>query len=144
MDNIHRVGHYPAWHAIITLEQHTLSIHHRPLTTYMISLCRAWHAIISLGMQTLSGNVGRFIPSSPFESKHDRTTSGVAYYHRPMTEHIIGPRRELHAHMFLGLQTRSKDVRRGMPLSPSCSTNVWTTSGMTCHHRPWGCVVQEI
>ena len=42
----------------------------------------------------------------------------MAYYHRPMNEHMSGPRRELHAHMALGQHTWSNDVERGMPLSP--------------------------
>ena len=73
---------------------------------------------ISLGKHTPLGNVGRGIPSAPLESIHDRTKLGVAYYHHPMTEHMIGPCRALHALMALGQHMRSNDVERCVPLSP--------------------------
>ena len=111
--------------------------HHRPLTAYMIGICRAWHVIISLEKHTPSGNVGHCIPSSPLESIHDRTTSRVAYYHHPITEHMIGPRRAFNANMSLGQHKCSDDVGHGMPSSTFGSTRGWTTLSVKCNLRPW-------
>ena len=92
---------------------------------------------ISLGKHTPLGNAGRGIPSTPLESIHDPMKSGVAYYHRPMTEHMIRPRRALHAHMALGRQTWPNNVRRDMPSPPLDNSNGRTTSGVESHHRLW-------
>ena len=132
----------------------TVECHHHPLMAYIVRLCRVWHAIISLGKHTPSGNVGCGIPSTPLEIIHGRTTLGVAYYHRPMSEHVIGLRRALHVHMALSIthgrmtsgvachylhvqHTRSDKVRNDMLSSPLGTTHGRTTLGVACHHRCW-------
>ena len=91
-----------AWHDITALGQHTRSdyvgrgmksppldntqgrmlsgvtCHHRLSTTHTFGLCRAWHDFTAFGHHTLSNNVGRGMTSSPLDSTHSRTTSGVA------------------------------------------------------------------
>ena len=82
-----------------------------------IGQCWAWHAIIDLGKHIWSDNVRHGILLSPLDITHDRTTLGVACYHRPLTTHIIELRRFMHEIMALGQNTRSDDIGRGMLLS---------------------------
>ena len=88
-------------------------------------------------------NVGRGITSPPLVSTHNRMTSGVACHHCHWTAHTVERRRAWHAIIALGSQTRSNDVRRGMPSSPLGSTNGRTTSGMACHHLLWAAKTVE-
>ena len=68
-----------AWHPIITFGlAHTIGRH------------RDWHAIISLGRQTRLNDFRRGMPSSRLGSTHSRTTSGVAWHHRPWPARIVG------------------------------------------------------
>ena len=91
-----------AWHDIVAFGQHTWSdnvgrgmpssplgsthgrttsgvaCHHSPWTTNTVERRQALHAITAFGQHTRSYNVGRGMPSSPFDGKHSRTTSGVA------------------------------------------------------------------
>ena len=55
-----------------------MACHHRLWAAQMVERRRAWHAIIALGRQTRSNYVRRDMPSPPFDSMHDRTTSGIA------------------------------------------------------------------
>ena len=97
---------------------------------------RAWHDIASFGQHTRS-NVRRDMPSLLLDSTHGRTMSGVAYYHCLWAAHTVERRWAWHVIIAIGWQTRSNDVRRGMPSSPLGSTNGQTTSGVACHHRLW-------
>ena len=54
-----------------------------PWEAHTVGQCRVWQHIFTV------------------ESIHDQWTSGVAYYHSPISEHMIGPRRALHDHMAL-------------------------------------------
>ena len=143
-----------AWLDDITaLGHHTQSAtsgvarHHRPSTTHTVGNFgrgmtsppldsthgrqrRAWHDITTLGLHTRLDNVGRGMPSSPLDSTHDRTTSGVACNHRLWVAHTVERRRAWHAIIALGRQTRSNNVRRGMPSPPLDSIHDRTTSGM--------------
>ena len=113
-----------------------MACHHSPLMANTVERRRAWHAIISFGQHTRSNDVGRGMPSSPLDSTHGRTTSGVAFHHGPLTTHTVKRRRAWHAIIALGRQTRSNNVRRDMPSLPLGSTEGRTTSGVACHHRP--------
>ena len=75
------------------------------------------------------------MPSSPLGSTHGRTTSGVACHHRLWAAQTVERCRAWHAIIALGRQTRSNDVRRGMPSLPLGSTEGWTASGIACHHH---------
>ena len=66
-----------AWHAIIAFE-----------LADPVGKRQAWHAIIALGRETRSNDVGRGMPSSPLGRTHGRTTSGVAFHHRPWMENM--------------------------------------------------------
>ena len=94
------------------------------------------------------------MPSSPLDTTHGQTTSGVACHHRLWEAQIDERRRAWHANITFGQHTRSNDVGRGIPASPLDST--WskdvgrgitsppldsahgrTTSSAICHHRLW-------
>ena len=47
------------------------------------------NAIIALGMHIRWDDVSHGMPSFPLEGIHNRTTLGVAYYHRPLIAHSI-------------------------------------------------------
>ena len=64
------------------------------------------------------------MPSSPLGSTHGRTKLGVACHHRLWAAHTVERRRAWHAIIALGRQTRSNDVWRGMPSSPSRAQTV--------------------
>ena len=114
-----------------------VAYHHRLWAAQTVEGRRAWHAIISLGQHTWSDGVERGMPSSLLCSTHGRTTSGVACHHRLRVAHTIERRRAWHAITAFGQHTRSNDVGRGMPTSPLGSTHGRTTSGVACHHHPW-------
>ena len=132
---------------------------------------RAWQAITALGQHIRLNAFGCGMPSSPFGSTHSRTTSGVACHHHLWAAqmvkrrqawnaiiafrlaHTVGRRRAWHAIVALGRQTRSNDVRRGMPSSPLAvraveivgrgmsswhldTTHDRTKSVVACHHSP--------
>ena len=73
--------------------------------------------------------------SPPLDSTHGRTTSGVACHHSLWIAHTVERRQAWHAIIALGRQTRSNDVRRGMPSSPLGSQEGQTASSVACHHR---------
>ena len=89
------------------------------------------------GRQTRSNDVRRDMPSPPLDSRHGRTTSGRACYHRLWTAHTVKRRRAWHDITSFGQHTRSNDVGRDMPSPPLDSTLGRTTSGLACHHRRW-------
>ena len=67
----------PAWplggtHGWMTLG---MGCHHRLFTTYMVGRDRACYAIIAIGKHKWSDDVGRDMPSLPFDNTHDGTTS---------------------------------------------------------------------
>ena len=102
-----------AWHDITALGLHTRSdnvgrgmpssplgstndrtksgvaCHHRLWVAQMVERRRAWHDITALGLHTRLDNVGRGMPSSPLDSTHDRTTSGVACHHRLLVAQMV-------------------------------------------------------
>uniref|UniRef100_A0A494G8I0 Uncharacterized protein n=1 Tax=Solanum lycopersicum TaxID=4081 RepID=A0A494G8I0_SOLLC len=61
----------------------------------------------------------------------------MAHYHLPITEHMIGQRKALHANMALGKHTRSNDVGHSIQSYPLGSTHREMMSDMTCHLFPW-------
>ena len=77
------------------------------------------------------------MPSLSLESIHGWTTSGLACYHLPWTEHTIQQRRTRHARMDLGQLTRSDDIWHCIPSSPLRITDGRTMLGVTCHYFYW-------
>ena len=75
--------------------------------------------------------------SLPSDTTHGRTMSGVECHHSHWVAHTVERRRAWHAIISLGRQTRSNNVRRGMPSPPLDSIHDRTTSGMACHHHLW-------
>ena len=84
----------------------------------MVERRQAWDDISALGLHTWLDNVGRSMPSSPLDSTHDRTTSGVACNHRLWVAQMVERRRAWQDITALGLHTRSDNVKRDMPLPP--------------------------
>ena len=134
----HTVEQRRAWHVIIAFGQHTQSndvrrfipsspldgkhglttsgvaCNHRLWAAQTVERRRAWHAIIALGQHRRSDGVGCGIPSSPLDSTHSQTTSGVACHHRLWGAHRIERCWALHAIIAFGQHTRSDDVGHGM------------------------------
>ena len=67
----------------------SVTCHNVPLTAHTVGLRRACQAIIALGMHIRWNDVSHGMPSFPLEGIHNRTTLGVAYYHRPLIAHSI-------------------------------------------------------
>ena len=111
--------------------------HHRLWAAHTVERRRTWHAIIAFGQHTWWDRVGSGISSSPLNSTHSRTTSGVACHHRLWATHTVERRRAWHAVIAFGPHTRSDDVGGGMPSLPMGSTHGQTTSVVACHHRLW-------
>ena len=65
---------------------------------------------MALGLQTWSNDVSPDMPSPPFDSTHDRTTSGVAYNYRLKAAQTIKQRQAWHDITALGLHARSDYV----------------------------------
>ena len=93
--------------------------------------------ITALAQHTQSDDVGQGMTSSPLDSTHGRTTSGVACHHRLWTAHTVERRWAWNNITAFGQHTRSKNVGRDMPSPPFDSTFRQTTSGVECHHRRW-------
>ncbi|TMW98648.1 hypothetical protein EJD97_003690 [Solanum chilense] len=121
--------------------------HHCPWTTYTVEVGRAWHAImveqgwawhaiITLRQHTRSDDVGRAMPSSPLGSTHGHTMSGETCHHCLWTAQMIVPHQAWQTIIVVGLHTRSKDVERGILLSPLGSIHGRTMSGVKSHHCP--------
>ena len=70
--------------------------------------------------------------SSPLESTHGRSMSGVASHTRPWKAYTIRRCWAWHAIIALGQHTRSDDVGRGMPSSPLGSTYGRTALAVAC------------
>ena len=89
-----------------------VACHHR-LWAHTVERRRAWHAIFAFLQHTRSNDVGRGMPSSPFDSIDGRPSSGVACHHSPWTAQTVGRRRTcLHT-----------TVGRGLPASVvACAT----------------------
>ena len=111
--------------------------YNRPWATHTVGQRRELNVIIALALYTWSGYIGCDILSSTLKRIHDQTMSIMAYYHLPMTEHMIGQRSALHANMALGKHTRSNDVGHSIPSFPLGSTRRQMMSDMTCHLCPW-------
>ena len=77
------------------------------------------------------------MPSFPLGNINGPTTSGVTCYHLPLKEYTIGRCPAPHIIIALRHHTRSKDVGRGMPACPLCSSHGLMTSDVECHHRLW-------
>ncbi|TMW88567.1 hypothetical protein EJD97_018386 [Solanum chilense] len=155
----HTIGRHWAWHVSMALEQHILSddigrgMPSSPLDTTHDQNTSGTNAIISIRKHTRSDDARHDMPSSPLESIHggttsavampsslftyDRTTSGVACYHRPWKANTIGRRRAWHVAITLGEQTLSDNIGHGMPAWPLSSAYRQITSGVACHHRHW-------
>ena len=89
-----------------------VACHHR-LWAHTVERRLAWHAIFAFLQHTRSNDVGRGMPSSPFDSIDGRPSSGVACHHSPWTAQTVGRRRTcLHT-----------TVGRGLPASVvACAT----------------------
>ena len=77
------------------------------------------------------------MPSSPFDSTHGQTTSGVTCHHRLRIALTVERRRAWHSIIAFGQHRQSDDVGHCMPSSPLASTHSRTTLGVACHHRLW-------
>ena len=143
-----------AWHDITAFGQHTWSdyvwrgmtsllldsthgrttsgvaCHHHLWAALTVERCRAWNNITAFGQHTRSNNVGRDMPSPPFDSTFCRTTSGVACHHRRWAAHMVERCQAWNDITTLGLHARSDDVGRGMTSPPLDSTHSRTTSGV--------------
>ena len=115
--------------------------HGRKTTTWHVSLpldcthrrmTSSVACFIVLGLHTRRVDVGRGMPLYTLGSTCDRTTSGVACYHRPWKAHMIGLRQPWHARMILWQHTWSNDVGHGNPSSQLCSTLGRTTYRVAC------------
>ena len=111
--------------------------YNRPWAAHTVGQRRALNVIIALALYTWSGYIGCNILSSPLERIYDKTMSIMEHYHLPITEHMIGQRRALHANMALGKHTRSNDVGHSIQSYPLGSTHREMMSDMTCHLFPW-------
>ena len=107
---------------------------HRLWATHMVERHRAWHDITSFAQRTRSNDVGRDMLSSPLESTHGRTTSGMACHHHLWAAQTVVRPRAWHAILALGRQIRSNDVGCGMPSSPLGSTH-------GRHRRAWHAII---
>ena len=132
-----------------------VACNHRLWTAHTVERRRGWHAIIALGQHTQSNDVGRGMSSSPlgstngrmtscmachnrlWTSSHNRTASGVACHHHPLTENAVEQCWAWHAIIAFGKHTRSNDVGRGITSPPLDSKHGRTTSAVACHHRLW-------
>ena len=132
-----------------------MACHHRLWAALTVGRRRAWHAIIAFGQHTQSNDIRRGMPSSPLESTHGRTTSGMAFRHSPWTTNTVKQRRAWHVITAFGQHTRSIDVGRcmpsspldllkksngvkhNMPSSPFDGKHGRTMSGVACHHCLW-------
>ena len=103
----------------------------------MVKRRNVWHVIIALRQYTRPDDIGRGMLSSPLDRTYDRTTSGVAFNHRPWAAHTVGWRRAWHAIIALGKQTQSEDIGHGMQSSLLENTYGQMTLGVACHHRFW-------
>ena len=65
------------------------------------------------------------MPSSPLESTHGATTSGMACHHIPWTANTVERCLAWLDFTTLGIHARLDDVRRGMTSSPLDSTHGW-------------------
>ena len=75
----HTVERRQVWHAIIAFG-----------LADTVGRRKAWHAIIALVRETRSNNIERGMPSPPWDSTHNQTTSGVACYHRIWAAQTVG------------------------------------------------------
>ena len=66
-----------------------VACHYIPWTANTVKRRQAWHAIIAFGQHKWRNDIGHGIPSSPFDSMHGRTTSGVACHHRPWAAQTV-------------------------------------------------------
>ena len=112
-----------------------MAYHHRQGTAHTEGRRQACHAIIAFGQHRRSDDVGRGMPSPPFDSTLGRMTLGVACHPRPRTAHMVGLRRAWHDITTFGQHTRSNDVGGGMISPPLDRTQGRMTSGVTCHHH---------
>ena len=102
------VGRRQAWHAITALG-----------LADTVRRRQAWYATTAIRRQIQLNDIGLGMPSTPLDSTHGRTMSGVACHHRPWTANTVG------------------NVRRGMTSPPLDSTHGRMTSGVAYHHSPW-------
>ena len=150
----HTVERRRTWHTVIAVGQHTrlndvgrgmpssplVSINgqttsgvvcpHRLWVAHTVERRRAWRAIIAFGQHIRSIDVGCGMPSSPLDSTHGCTTSGVACHHRLWAAHTVERHRAWHDITSLGLHTRSDDVKHRMLSHPLDSTHGRVTSGV--------------
>ena len=108
--------------------------HHHLWAAQSVELRRAWNEITALGLHRRSDDVGCDMTSSPLDSTHDRTTSGVACHHRLWVAHTIKQRQAWNDITTFGQYIRSNDVGRERPSPPLDDTLGQMTSGVACRH----------
>ena len=101
-----------------------------PLDNTQGRQCQAWQAITALGWHIQTDDVGRGMKSPPLDSRHCRTTSGVAFHHRLLASHTIERRRAWHHITSLVMHAWSDDVGRGI-------TSPCLDSTLGRQHRAW-------
>ena len=112
-----------------------VACHHRLWAAHTVDRRRAWHAIFAFLQHTRSNDVGRGMPSSPFDSIDGRPSSGVACHHRPWKAHTIGWSRALHAIIALG-PTQTIGHRRAWHAIKSLGQHKWSAVvGRACTQR---------
>lgn len=139
-----------------------MACHRHSWTTHTIELHRVWHAITALRQHTRSDDVGRGMPSLPFDSSHGQTT---LVWHATWTlgsthvwmmsildcHHNLWPAykdersRAWNAIIALGLYAQCNIIRRAITSSLFGSTHgemilvvtCQIMSGVACHNRPW-------
>ena len=120
-----------------------VACHHRLWVAHTVERCWAWNNITSFGQHTWLNNLGRDMPSPPFDSTFFRTISGVACHHHRWTSSHSRTASGVACHHRPWTQTRSNNVGRGMPLSPLGITHGRTTLGVACHHLLWAAQIVE-
>ena len=114
-----------------------MACHHCHWTAHTDRRCQAWHAIIPYGKHTRSDKVGLGMQLWRLDSTKDRTMSGVAFHHSSKIVHTIGRHWMWPAIIAIGQNTRSDDVKRGMPLCPLERTHNRMTSSEACPLNRW-------
>ena len=119
-----------------------LACHNRPWTTHIVGGRQVWHAIISLVLHTQTNELMSGMTSSPLDSTHSRTRSGVACHHRLRTAHTDGRLWKWHAIMALGKHTKSDDVDLRLY---TWSDDAYHHSSLTAHtvkrHHAWHAIM---
>ena len=86
------------------------------LRAHRIGRLQVWNDPMALWQHKWLDDVGRGMPSSPFDNTYDQ---------------------KWHTIISIGQHTQSDHVRRDMRSSHLGNTHGGMTSGISCHHHPW-------